>query len=1005
MSDPDPQFGMFADLVAPPKIPNKPEHEHGMFSDLVNHADTNARAATLTFDDLIPGGAAKPPAAVDLPKKPSIFGEYWDATKKAAADIGAEFKKGYGDKSAVQLWATESFPADIYKGTKRVLTGKQPTKDKEPTDPGIVKDLEALGISAKEHPGILAGSLVRSLVADPELLLPWLWESIPGATALRVAQAARAMGASVSAAKVTETIARVAARAGVGAAAGAATEGGHQFATGNYDAGKVGKSAVEGAALAAALPIKGKAKEFKPPEGFEVVGTTPEGKPRLRPILRDPVEHVAATVDSTAEAIHAATKEDPINPELVKQISEAKPVAPGESTERLVKVIKQAAIGGAVGAGIGATFAGKDTRKIGAEAGAAAGILFPLLKLMPYRGVDIAPLVNARNGAIQSVTRHIYQFQRQVETLVPDKAMRERIAENIDTGTEPPAGSPDHEAFVALKKFFADMGQVAKEAGVVDDLRDNYISHIVEEDPAKTQSWISRAFGREQPAGGAGAKTFGMARKYDTFEELQAAIKESGLRIKTKDASEIAGIYGNAVYRSVANRKLLDALKEARLPDGSPLIMPNTPEKGGRAPPSDWVQMANPSLHSVKVHPDIAPDLQFVYSHSDPNAVLRGMRALTSSTKRVTVSMSLFHAKSLLEGWMLASRLKKTPTLGLSINAAMKVFREGGNNDTIDRLIKGGLMIGTPEDVAGHEVQHFLDKMGDALNAKFPLKGLGVGAVSKGLAKIDKGVERFTFGYLQTGMKLQTAMNEFENLVRKGVPVDKAAKSAAAFTNDVFGSLDYYRVATDTESHIMRAIGTSTLNSNSRKVLQLLMFAPDWTIATFRSMMRGMPGATDQVTQQLYRRYQLKAAIYYLTVGNVVNQVLSGHSIFENQNPTRIELPNGQTMQFAKHETEPLDWLRHPVETAIGKAAFIPRAGIEIARSHIIAKAYKKPEPTPVEDVEQILKDMAPISLQQYIQNGGSPEAVAGQAGFPIYGKPTHKGGSLHNPLEERGEQ
>ncbi len=952
-------MGLFDDLIPKPPPVTPP---HGMYSDLIDQAQKKKQAEGLTFSDLVPGGKT-PPAAVQMPKKPSIFGEYWDATKKAASDIGAEFKQGYGDKSAVQLWATESLPAQVYKGAKRVITGKEPAKDKEPTDPGIVKDLEALGVTAKEHPGILAGSLVKSLVADPELLLPWLWEAIPEATAARVAQAARAMGASVDAAKAAEVAGRIAGRSAVGAGVSATVEAGQEFAKGDYSGEKIGKAAVEGAVMS--IPGRMEGKPFKPPPGFEVVGKTAEGKPRLRPIMRDPVEHVAATVDTTAEAIHAATKDDPINPELVKQISQAKPVKAGEATDRLVKTIKQAAVGGTVGAAIGATFAGKDSRKIGAEAGLAFGVGFPLLKFMPHRGVDISPLVNARNGAVQSVARHVYQFQRQIETLVPDKAMRERIAENIDTGTEPPLGTKEHEAYTALKSFFAQMGQVAKEAGVVEELRDNYISHIVEEDSSKTQSILSRMFGKDMPSGGAGAKTFGMSRKYDTFEDLQNALKDSGLKIKTKDPSEIAGIYGNAVYRSVANRKLLDALKEAKLPDGSPIIMTANPAKGEKLPPNDWVQLGNPSLHGVKVHPDIAPDLQFVYSHSDPNAVTRGMRALTSSTKRVTVSMSLFHAKSLLEGWMLASRLKKEPTLGLSINAAMKVFREGGNNDTIDRLIKGGLMIGTPEDVAGHEVQHFLDKIGDTLNEKFPLKGLGLGPVSKALAKVDKATERFTFGYLQTGMKLQTAMNEFENLVKKGVEPDKAAKSAAAFVNDVFGSLDYYRVATDTESHIMRAIGTATLKNNSRKILQLLWFAPDWTIATFRSMMRGMPGGSDEITQQLYRRYQLKAAIYYLTVGNAVNQVLSGHSIFENQNPTRIELPNGQTMQFAKHETEPLDWLRHPQETAIGKAAFIPRSIFEITRSHIMAKAYKKPEPTPVEDLEQIASDMAPISLQQ----------------------------------------
>jgi hypothetical protein len=690
------------------------------------------------------------------------------------------------------------------------------------------------------------------------------------------------------------------------------------------------------------------------------------------------LEHEARVESATQQPLDSlrdAAKDDPITQEMVDNLAKEKESHPNESRQRLVTAVKQAIVGGAIGAGVGYAVEGDDPKHKGVKTGAALGAILPLVKARKYTGVDISPLVNARNGQIRVVARHVYQFQRGIEKLLPDKAAREQLAEMIDRGVEPPQGTPEHEAYQQLKQFFAEMGQVAKQAGVIPELRDNYISHIVEGNiGAKKTLWQTLFGGGEQQRG---AKPFSRERKYETFEDLQNAIKDSGLTIKTKDASEIAGIYANAVYKSVADRNLLTTLKDVKLPDDSPIIM--TADKA----PANWVRMGNPSLAGVSVHPDIAADLNFVFSHREPNSIRKGMEALTSAVKRLNVSMSLFHAKTLGEGFLVSGGL----TNKISPNAALKMFREGGNNDVIDHLIKNGLIVGTPEDVAGHEVQNVLSKIGDKLNEKLPLKGLGVGALAKRLSQVDKNIERFTFGYLQTGMKLSVSMSEYERLIKSGIDSERAAKSAASYANDVFGSLDWYRVATDTESHVMRKLGTGALNSNSRKVLQLLMFAPDWTAATFRSLAKAMPGGTDEVTAQLHRRYAVKSAIYYLTVANAVNYALSGHDVFSNKDPTRIEFGDGRTMQFAKHETEPLEWLRHPVETGLGKAATIPAAVLKIKDIHDRNKAWKKPIPSPEEDVQALAPSLVPISLQQYIQNGLDENTIAGLLGFPIYGK------------------
>jgi hypothetical protein len=979
----------------------------GAFDDLPTANPDPNKKAPGPFDD-IPTAKGTPgvkdhfadiPGRDPVTLKPhdSTAKVYWDATKQAFVDIGGDIKKGFGDKSLSEIWKTESLPAHLWQGAKRLVNG-EPAKPKEDkTDPGVMQSLRELGVTLKDKPGLAIGSLAKTVVADPELLLPWLWEAIPEATAAKVAQAAKAMGASVDIAKAAEVGGRVVGRMAVGGATGATIEAGQQFATGDYDASKVGTAAAEGAVMSA--PGRFVGKEHVLP-GETVHPVVEDSKPPQMELDLTPKQ--AATVaaipeerltplDMTRESLAQATSADPITPEMIADVAKEPIKSPTEPAERLVRAVKQAAVGGTVGAAVGYGVA-KETNvdKItGLETGFAIGAALPLLKARKYVGPDVSALVNARNGQVGVVARHAYQFQHQLEKLIPLKSDRELLADMIDRGVEPEAGTPMHEAHGVLKKFFADLGQQAVDAGVIDALRENYISHIVEED--KAPGLLAKIFGTGSGAGGSGpsGKAFAKPRAYATFEELNDALKDSGLKLKTKDASEIAGIYANAVYKSIADKQLLEALKETTLPDGTKIVMAANPAKGEPRVPSSYVRAAAPQLQGVAIHPDVAPDLGFVYSHRNPNWVVRKAEQITSSVKRSAVSLSMFHAKTLMEGMAIGAG-NNVDRIRM-VNAAKKalaMYRQGGNNDVIDHLIKGGLIVGRPEDVSGRSMQSAMGAFAENLNARLPLKGFGVGAALQGLAAADKALEHMTFGFLQTGLKLNVAMSEFERMVENGATRERAARGAAGYANDIFGSLDYYRVATDTDSHIMRKLGTASLGLNARKVLQLVLFAPDWTMATFRTMAKAMPGGShDALVSQAHRRYMVKAALYYLAFGNGINYALSNHSIFGNKNPLRIDLGDGRTMQFAKHETEPLAWLQDPFETLTNKFAAIPAAIWRTGKTVTTDVLRKKDKPTPHEIVAEMAMGAMPISLQQFVQNGVHASAIAGLMGLPVYGK------------------
>jgi hypothetical protein len=330
------------------------------------------------------------------------------------------------------------------------------------------------------------------------------------------------------------------------------------------------------------------------------------------------------------------------------------------------------------------------------------------------------------------------------------------------------------------------------------------------------------------------------------------------------------------------------------------------------------------------------------------------------------------------------------------------MYLKGGNDDTVHALLGGGLQVNVPEDASHAALRTALGKIADVVDRELPVSpaAKSVGAVSK----FNTAIDRFTFGTLQTGFKIIVGSDAYERLLKKGMPSEQAARIASSYANDIFGSLDWFRVAQDVTSRMGRDVAYGFFNPNGRRWMQIMMFAPDWTFSTFRAAYKALPGAVDDpALSALHRRYLVKSALYYLTIANGINMLTAGHWIFSNENPTRIQLGDGRTMQFSKHFMEPFEWLRDPTQTAENKLGFYPRELFEqlgdtdYLSAHQAAPAMVPPAPAgeslPAAMArnigargEHIAKSFAPIPAQQGLAGGGAL-SVTGLAGMPIYGK------------------
>lgn len=1091
-------------------------------------------ARTLSADEFLAGGpspAAPAPASADAflsqPSGASNADAFLSGQQPAKQGFWSDFGTASGGAWGIATaFIKDSIPSNLVKGAiadpKTYLEAGIPglvykkveaflaQPDSKPLSERLRDSFGTLVKTVKERPGLAAGAMVHGLAADPELfVLPGMSEL--GATEA-AAGAARAAGAGEGLAAGVGTAAGTVAKVGSAAAIGGGSELASEIGEDRpLDPGAIATSGLIAAPFGLVQVSTVRQPKLTPEEIADVLATHPTGTPRTQvvPVAdgyalqvegratgvtfpdKAAAEAQAKVINNMAsayrsmDAVPRGTRaserqrfihENPFTPEKMAEMITRPDKDVRMTGAQLARFWGKAASAAAIGAGIGA-YLDRDEPGTGAAFGAAITLL-PRALPKDTR-VSIEEAINTRNGLISRMARRTFQFKSAIDQAVPEPMRRTAISLALENTPGVTLNPAELKVAASVRQFFDAMGATAQDAGVLKELLTNYVSHIVEEDPkAKAAGVIDKLVdavmqrGSAQPKSG---KQFAKHRKYATFFELNTALRGSGLKIKTSDIGEIVAIYSNAMFRSVTDKRLLDALKaqpvegmkpmvipaaEAHppMPSGDPALErqpidstatptldklppPSTqsvptaaPDLGtgriqgpgqdepvgppGEGPPggvggfqlppdpgpqtpriqkgprmlvqpqehmdSDYVVMPNRQLTGYAVHKDIAPQLNFAFSARDPNDVTLGLMALSQASKRAIISFSAFHAKSLTDAFIGAMGTRALTSGKPLVDAALKAYLKGGNNDGIDALLAGGLRVQVPEDAATDALQGTLDRVAATIDKVLPVSAAGTAA--KGIAKFNSTLDKFTFQYLQTGFKLATGLDALERLTKKGLPREQAAKLAASYANDIYGSLDWFRVASDVTSRIGRDVVYGFFNPNGRRWTQLLMFAPDWTISTFRAAYKALPGAVDDpALTALHRRYIAKSAIYYLTVANGINLVTAGHSIFENENPTRIQLKDGRTMQFSKHFAEPFEWLRDPMQTAGNKLAFLPRTSVELLTGKEYISAHDSAPD--IENRAQLVADsFLPISAQQGLAGGGA-QSVLGLVGMPIYGK------------------
>ena len=550
-----------------------------------------------------------------------------------------------------------------------------------------------------------------------------------------------------------------------------------------------------------------------------------------------------------------------------------------------------------------------------------------------------------------------------------------------------------------------------------------------------------------------GERIFGSSTKSSRFfkerifDDINQAL-EAGKKLKPgmDDPAKLIQVYTFSASKALANRNIVHYLKNYRHIYGKTqtgqTLSHNVMYADNYLIPDQFKpyfkEFRHPLLDNDKkffVHQDMMKSLNMLFDAKNENELIGAIFNTNLMMKRSAVGFSFFHAGALVESMFFAGvpfkvikefikprsknqimNMVDNPKLTLeNFTYAKEASEKLGFGDLVSFARSARLEISTPEDVGYDRFYAILQR----IDNDFFKPHFGIQPAAK-VEKVYKWFDRITWDRIFTQAKLYTFLRKLDEAVQPGdtqSTIYAKARAASQFTNDAFGGQNWEAITQSITNPTYKKLAQTTFKPASRGYLQLLFFAPDWTLSNLRIIGKALPGFTsDPVARRMYQYYFLRASLMYATIGTGLNYMFSGHSQLENKDPTRIDLGNGQVLTFSKQLMEPFHWITDPQGTGIKKIGSLPKGVIEVLTNKEYLTTKWSPNITSKDDsaIEKFQKiggqvgaKFLPIWLQQASrqisdrlesEGGISPDLamdvavdfVLGQSGHPRYKGPRY---------------
>ena len=600
-----------------------------------------------------------------------------------------------------------------------------------------------------------------------------------------------------------------------------------------------------------------------------------------------------------------------------------------------------------------------------------------------------------------------------------------------------------------ISKIFNEFYEIFNKqgAGIVKYKKSNYLPLLWEGYKSKTGELFS--FTNKFETAITGDNPSFRFNRSRVFEDIN-----QGLRIGYKirpgmdDPAELMRLYLQSAGKALSTQQVLNFLETNYIGSGKNILtkpfLARTRKQIAFIDPKERINYSefnHPYFQGEKgftplIHKGIEPALRMVFDATNEQQLMSALFTTNMMMKRLAVGFSFFHAGALVESlWFAGAKMK---TIGKFLSPktkpevlkqlqdpgyyitdyphAIKQLQQQGFKDVVRFGQGSGLNISMPEDIGYDRFYQNIRGVDTFLKRHFGISQKG------NIERTFKFFDRITWDRIFTSAKLHTfltSLNKGVNAIKPGdtqAEIYKKARRAAQFTNDAYGGQNWAQVTQRIENDFIKKLAQTTLNPGSRGYMQLIMFAPDWTISNVRIIAKSLPGfESDPKTRRLYQYYFARAALTYAIAGSTLNHIFSGHGILENTDPTRIDLGNGEVLTFSKQLMEPFHWITAPQSTGLKKIGSLPRTVIEVLTNKDYLTTKYSPNMTRQDDsaIEKGLaigghvgKRFLPIWLQQasasvekgLLQQGlsldlaadTSVDFVLGQLGHPRYKGPRY---------------
>ena len=958
---------------------------------------------------------------------------------------------GTGPKESVGEYFEKGFAGRIGTGLaeRAGLKEKEPKKPEEDKKtPTMGESLKAIGKQVLEYPWETTKSVLYEAGRDPELLYPGLWEAWPAK-----------LGAMVERLNVAGKVAVTAGRA---ATVGAGLEAGAQAAKDEYDPSAIGTTAVEfgvgGAAGETISQAVGKIREqIKPkPEAEVTLGMPSKGKDvsavDMMDKMKDPqTEPVKEDIKRQYDMFDQLEKEDhPLKQDAPEALDPHDGKTSIETIRDTIDRIDENAWTAKVWSHeIETTIPEQSVRE---------DMTMSLEGALKY---DRLMTDSERAAHIDILEKKYEKLQATLEEdkfLTPEeKQAHIDNMSRLEYGINKEKTRPSQEAAIKFMpkiiERFKQVGEEAKRRGMIEGMRNNYVTHVLDTSKSslnkeQLSNLMDNLFGAAKEA--RFNRDFTESRIYDTIRQLEFAIEkwatDHGLKnhniVVEKDIAKIVKLYDDSMGKAILVHDMIEHFVNTKM-EGTKLpamIEVKFSEDGkvaevdAKAVKEGYIQfkgVGSKALKDYYIHPDLADPLGFIFRQSDPNLVQRALGGMSHLTKALNTSASLFHFTSLGVAGATAApkQFVREAFKGFpGIRAAVEHYEKGIGKEQTQLALRSGLKMGS-EDVQRTiiaDIGLWTDKMlGQMVDKDLKIISYATDAADK---QILQRINRWTWDYMHSGQKLYMFNHFLGEMAAKNpnVPIEVLGREVADFVNTTFGGLNWLDVADRVKNKYARAFALKAAGLQGRDWAQILLFAPDWTVSTLRATTNALPkellkpwkwelrkGAKDfinpKTSADLARRYVFNTMVAWAVLLNAINFAMSGHMIWDNKDPTRVDRGDGTSMQLAKHSMEAAEWLRDPNKTFGNKLGFWPKALVTM----LTGKAYPAPNAPMVKKNTTLGRAAHVAETALPFQFSSSMNAPPGERlkrgvfsalGVPIYGQtdPKHTSRAI---MRERGKE